>query len=279
MDFKINYLKKFPEIKSKRGRNYYFFRGFLWCLSPEETCKVLDLRFEQDKFKMDFIIEKILRDMKIQLLREHIELSNKLLKTMDGLNPYYRKERCARYLTSMFTLLPTDYQRKLINHFLKSKYRNNRKRAYGLLLKTWKKGHDKILINSWRKLEDVEALRKFIEKFPERMLEKKDLEVLLRRWHDFSCAEELEEDLEIIIGKFPQKMFRKEDIELITNKFQEEYFKDEWLYFPIKILRNNLYAKLCTKILKYSPNSINSLKKSDPISYIHIIKECLIKHW
>jgi len=211
--------------------------------------------------------------MSVRLLREHTELFNKLLKAMDDLNPYYKKERCAKFLNRMFIFLPARSQKKLINHFLKSKYRNSRNRAYTLLLQTWKEDYSRILINLWRKFCDLKALKTIIEKFPERMLEKEDLKLLLNRWQDFSLPEDLEEDLKIIIEKFPEKTFQKKDLELITNKFQEDHFKDEWLDFPIKILRNNLYAKLCTKILKYFPDSITNLKESDPISYIHIMKD------
>jgi len=82
---------------------------------------------------------------------------------------------------------------------------------------------------------------------------------LIQSWKEF----ENENALELIIKKLP--------VEYLTIILRSllPYFSDDDIDFPLKVLRNVLYARLS----KVFSSEIKKLKKDDPISYIYVKKE------
>lgn len=166
---KTAYIKRFRELKSKDD-DYYLFKGFLWCLEPDQACDVLDLEFTQDIFKRKLILYRMMTDLKYEVRIKHRDLFHKLLSVVDKLDTYWKKEGCSVFLREMSGFMPRQSQRTLITYFLNSDYKNNRKRAYAILSGNWNNEYAALLKSTWRSYQDEDLLDLIIQKLPARYL-------------------------------------------------------------------------------------------------------------
>jgi len=166
----LKVIKKIGTLGNKDDK-YYLFKSLLSNLNPRQTIKLLDLDFSQDKFKIKLILEKIHTDLETKVLEEHKDIFEKLLKKIPGLNDYYKNQRCAQFLFEISLYLDVPQRKKLIDYFLSSKYQNNHKRAYDLLLSRWDNDFSKLLVDSWNRFQNDCAIEVIVKKLPDTYLD------------------------------------------------------------------------------------------------------------
>jgi len=172
---------------------YYLFKSLLYFLSQRETIGILDLDFKQDVFKIKLILEKIQSDLKLGILKEHRVFFGTLLKVISKLD-YHKNQKVAEFLFEISLFMEPKQQKELINYFLNSKYVNNYKRAFDFLLGKWDDSFSELLIQSWEKFENEDALEVIVKKLPEEYLDK-----ILESLCPYFSEEEINNDFELKI--------------------------------------------------------------------------------
>ena len=160
-----------------------FSSAFISCLTPEETCQVLDLDFHQEPRTRHRILRKIERDIEDQGFKEcHYQLVDKLLGVI-GTLPYNKKQGGGHCLSYLYDFAPPDIQHRLLRFFLDSKYVILRRRAYKKLRADWDASYQERIEEAWNVHHDSDCARLIIDRFP--------VEYLIE--HFFELLESVEE--------------------------------------------------------------------------------------
>ncbi len=173
---KTNFILKIPEINEKDGR-YYLFKGLVFAFDSKETAKILELCMKQGILKRKIIINKIATSAAFWTKRENDALFEKTYSLSGSLESYHKKESASLILISLCPHVSEMNREKLLRHFLNSKYKNNRIRAYGYLLDNWSAKYRKLIEKIWFAYKDFEIIDLLIRKMPETFLIKNFREI------------------------------------------------------------------------------------------------------
>lgn len=172
-------------------------------LNPSEICQVLDTKFEQPLAVRKLILKRMISDLAKGARGPYIALFERLMQAIETLSSYHSKEACSIFLHEMSFFMSSAHQKRLTEYFLKSRYVNNRKRAYRFLLKSKDLGaHTEVISSAWHEHKDPECLELLIEVATE----------------------------EFIVENWP----------MMEKYFAEE---DSWYDLEYRILRNKFYIK------------------------------------
>lgn len=143
-----------------------FSVAFIACLTPEETCQLLDLDFHQEYLTRHRILRKIERDIGSYGFNKcHYELVDRLVGVV-GTLPYNKKQGCGHCLSYLYDYVPQDIQHRLLRFFLESKYVIFRRRAYKKLRTDWDASYQKRIEGAWSAHHDPDCARLMIDHFP-----------------------------------------------------------------------------------------------------------------
>jgi len=165
----IDFILKFPEIKEK-DEKYYFFLGIVSGLNSKEFLAILDTCLIQDIFKRKILINKASASAPIWKISDNDDLFKKVYSVIDSLDSYFKKESASMILVAVLSYISKSNQYKLLNYFLQSKYTNNRKRAYEYLLNKWSPEYLKVVEKAWQDYEDYSIINLLINKTPKEFL-------------------------------------------------------------------------------------------------------------
>lgn len=165
----IDFLHSFPEIKEKDNK-YYLFLGIVSGLNGLETVEIIDSCLNQDIFKRKVLLSKILTSAASWPKSINDILFNKIFSSLGVLNSYFKKESASMILVSLCPYISAINQKKLLLFFLKSDYKNNRKRAYAYLLENWSQQYQGDVEEAWKAYDDEEIINLLINKMPREFL-------------------------------------------------------------------------------------------------------------
>ncbi len=152
--------------------------AFISCLTPEETCQLLDLDSHQEYLARHRILRKIERDIENQGFNErHYELVDRLVGVV-GTLPYNKKQGCGYCLSYLYDYAPQDVQHRLLSFFLESKYIIFRRRAYKKLRADWDASYHNRIEEAWSAHHDSDCARLMIDRFPVEYLIEHFFEIL-----------------------------------------------------------------------------------------------------
>ncbi|MFH0820922.1 MAG: hypothetical protein V1908_04060, partial [Candidatus Peregrinibacteria bacterium] len=138
------FLRNFRRLTDKDD-GYYLFQGWLFSISSEETCKALDLGFNQDIYKRKLFLYKINNDLKKGEKSEYLTLFDQLLAVAPSLDSYYKKQACSVILNEISLHASEKQREKLIQYLFQTGYVYDRVRGYGILRRMWKDSYTVIL--------------------------------------------------------------------------------------------------------------------------------------
>lgn len=164
-----DFIRKFPEIKEKNGK-YYLFFGIVSGFNSQETLAILNTCLSQGIFKRKILLNKIIRSVSNWTENSNNALFQKVYSLVDSLDSYFKKESAALILASLLPYISQSNRNKLLYYFLRSKYKNNRKRAYVYLLSNWSKIYQKIVIKTWQDFDDNKIVNLLVSKMPKSFL-------------------------------------------------------------------------------------------------------------
>ena len=156
----------------KQGEIYALsslFGAFLSCLSPDETCQVIDLEFNQDFFIRQKIIKKIQEDMFAAFLASHKEL----VTTLSSLLPTLPRKKaivCASYLGHLFEGCDLETREPIVRCLIESRYKDLRNRAYGILRRYWDDRWIQAVKAAWNTYHEPSCAVLAIERMPSSFL-------------------------------------------------------------------------------------------------------------
>jgi hypothetical protein len=272
---RIDFIRKFPEIKEKDGK-YYLFLGIVNGFSAKEILAIVDDCLEQDIFKRKILLKKILISAKNWSRKQNEALFKKIYDSKDSLPSYFKKESASMMLMALFPFVLLNYQNKLAKNFAQSKYKNNRKRIYKYFYENWTLSCQRIIESAWNNFKDEEAIRLIIAKMPKRFLRENKEELL-----EYFDEEELVYDFfgKILRNKLYVRLYNEiiPEIEKLKKNDPISYIaikKDRGekldISWAIKIYSTNSRSRflarwysdigLWDEILKKKPNFISDLK-------------------
>lgn len=156
------------EFLQKYTRQYgSLYRAFVLCLTPEETCQVLDLAQERTKF--DFVVRKIYEDTLEGFQECHRLLVSSLLETLKR-SKQRKGARCASVLAALYPKTPKEIQKTIIEALLTSDYWVVRSRAYCALSENWRNDFLPLIVTTWNNFHDKETAEFIIEQSPPKFL-------------------------------------------------------------------------------------------------------------
>ncbi len=210
----VDFIRKFPEIKEKNGR-YYFYLGIVAGLSSKEISDVINDCLEQDILKRKIFLNKIMTSAAKWPRDENNFLFDEVYSSKNSLSSYFKKESASMILMALFPYISKNNQNKLADHFLQSKYKNNRKRIYKYFYKNWSPNCKRIIEKAWYDFKDEEAIGLVVSKMPK--------EFLLQNFDEISNyfdEDELTYDffLKILRNKFLARLY--DDIPLEIQKIK-----------------------------------------------------------
>jgi hypothetical protein len=211
----INFIRNFPEIKEKKGR-YYLFLGIIFGLSAKDTLTVTNDCLEQDIFKRKILLNKIMISSPEWTQKERELLFDKVYDAKDSLSSYFKKENASIILVSLFPYISKVKQDKVVDYFLQSNYKNNRKRVYKYFLDNWSPSCQKIIERAWKEFKDEEVLRLIIFKMPKEFL-LDNLKEILSYFDDNDLVNDFYQ--KILRNKLYSRLY--DDIPLIIKKLKK----------------------------------------------------------
>jgi hypothetical protein len=241
---KLKAIKKFPEIKEDEKRKYEIFFGLVLSLSFKEFLKNLPDFLTKDFFKYKLAKKQIEENTFKWSTEENNCLFRKLYSLLKSIDEYSKKERVSRILFEIYFHVSPFYQNKLLDLFLSSKYKNNRKRGYKILSKKWMENYRKKLEENWEKHEDEEIIEFFIDKLAKDFLNRNFVKII-------DCFNFYEDYLD-----FDRRLLRNRIYARFTDKLKTE-IKEMKQKDPISFV-----------FIKKEAN-----EKIDPITAIKIYKE------
>lgn len=215
--------------------------AFISCLTPEETCQLLDLDFYQGFTTRRLVLRKIERDIESCGFREcHYELVERLVGVLDTL-PYKKKNGCAGCLSLLYDHAPQDVRHRLMGFFLESKYVFLRRRGYRKLFFTWDASYESLITEVWNARRDSDCAWLIIYRFPVEYLRENFDDLLAKTadtWHstklylrvseiDFSKAEHLAQTDEIRYAYICAKLGRTLDPDTALSMFERNKHDEE----------------------------------------------------
>jgi len=165
----IDFLHNFPEIKEKDDK-YYLFLGIVSGLNGSGIIEIVGSCLDQDIFKRKILLNKITISADSWSKSINDALFNKIFSALKTLNSYFKKESASIVLAGLCQHISIANQKKLLLFFLKSNYKNNRKRAYAYLLDNWSQQYNKDIEEAWRIYEDEEIIRLLVNKMSREFL-------------------------------------------------------------------------------------------------------------
>jgi len=165
---KVSFISNFKDF-NYTDDEYSLYSAFLYCLSRKETCSMLDTSFNQNHLKRRAILNKLRKDLEVEILSHHLKLFDKLFKKLNDLDNVGRK-KCLSFLKGLYDYLPSPYKKRLVELLISSKYIDNRRKGFSLLAKNWDDKYKKSVIISWNKYKDLECAKVIIYNFSEDFL-------------------------------------------------------------------------------------------------------------
>lgn len=239
--------------------------AFISCLTPEETCQLLDLDFHQEFTTRRLVLRKIERDIESHGFKEcHYELVDRLVGMLSTL-PYKKKNGCAGCLSYLYDHAPQDLRHCLLGFFLKSKYVLLRRRGYRKLFFDWDASYEDLVKEVWHTRHDSDCAWLIIYRFPVEYLRENFDDLLAKAvdtWHstklylrvsevDFSKAEHLAQVDEIRYAYVCAKLGRTFNADTALSMFERNKYDEDlglliWcfgqmrLWFVLRIVEQGL---------------------------------------
>jgi len=249
----IDFLHNFPEIKEKNDK-YYLFFGIVFGLSGSAVVKVVDLCLDREILKRKILLNKITSSAANWPININNALFDKLFLSLKTLGSYFKKESASMMLSALCPYVSTSRQKKLLLFFLKSKYKNNRKRAYVYLFDHWSQQYNKDIEVAWKTHRDEEIIRLLVNKMPR--------EFLLRHFKEISDnfkEEDLYYDFHL---KILRNQFYSRIVDDIPNELERLKDSDPISFiFIIKESGKKVDPKWAIEIYKKLPTSRKYLPK------------------
>ncbi|GAH04185.1 unnamed protein product, partial [marine sediment metagenome] len=164
------------------------------------------------------------------------------------LNSYFKKESASLILNALCPYISESNRNKLLCYFLKSNYRNNRKRAYIYILDNWSPKYQKIIERTWETYGDDEIINLLVAKMPKSFL--------LKNFKEISSnfeEKDLEYDfrLKILRNRFYARIFDRIPSELKKLKDEDPIS----FIFIMKERGNKIEPSWAIEIYKKFPRS------------------------
>lgn len=159
---KLGYVQAYTETMDPLEPTF-FLQALINCLSPSESCSMLDTDFRDNKFR-EFLLKKIVSDSKENFERCHENLINLLISKAN--QPDFKKrDSCAYVLNTLYGTSPQQIKEQIIVSFLSSNLTVIRNRAYKILLEDWNDEFADTIFNLWTCHQEYYCQELIIKKF------------------------------------------------------------------------------------------------------------------
>ena len=135
------------------------------CLSPEEACRAIDLKFEQPYFDRRRLLNRISVDISAGLETCHVTLIDGLFEAYPSL-PHRRQQSCASTLSWLLAGHPELGRRRLLHLLLSSPYVTIRRQACRALRTSWEPDCAASVLVAWSTHRDQEAFELLASRMP-----------------------------------------------------------------------------------------------------------------
>lgn len=227
------------DIITDKNDKYYFFKNVLTTLNSKDVCGLFDIKLRQDPFKKQLILDKILKDLDVYLdvrtksyiVSANVNLDNrkiylsiykKMLNLITKTNEYRKNQEYAKFLYRMYPAMPSVWQKKLIQCFISSNFKNNQKRALEILNRNWDRDFSDDILRLWIENYYELALKLIVWKIDNRLLNQNVFDSISEYFNEFQ-DDDFEYDLssKILRNKFYSRFYKKSFKEISDLKKED----------------------------------------------------------
>lgn len=159
---KLEYLRAYAEAQDP-SEPAFFLQALINCLSPSETCSLLDTDFRENGFR-EFLLKKIAYDTKEDFERCHETLIDSLVSKIN--QPDFKKnDSCAYVLNTLYHTAPRQIKDQILGSFLSSRLSIVRNRAYKILVEDWNDEYSDTIYMLWNNYQEYYCQELILKKF------------------------------------------------------------------------------------------------------------------
>ena len=157
-------IRNIPPL-SEKNLFYYLYRGYIAALTTSQLSELILADFNHTKLEHALLLYRLEEDVSSVCTKDHEILFERLLQRIKSIEPYLQKMRCAKFIEVLLPFVSNELQNSALDYFLKSDYRNDRRRAYKFFNNHELSGFENQLLKNWQELRDPEILPLFLQ-FP-----------------------------------------------------------------------------------------------------------------